>query len=108
RRWVHPRIRRRAHHRDGRHHLSPEVSMIRRILHAELSDVRAIAREAKRRAVKALEANVYLDVDRTGGCLILGPGPGVVGCGFEVNGEPDSWPDHARLLTIGRVTFAAW
>lgn len=79
--------------------------MIRRILR---TDVCAIAREAKRSVVKAIEANVYLSVDRTGGCLILGPGPGIVGCGFEVNGDPDSWTSHAHILTIGRVTLAAW
>jgi hypothetical protein len=79
--------------------------MIRRILR---TDVRAIAREAKREIVKAFQANVYLNVDRTGGCLILGPGPGLVGCGFEVNSEPESWPNHVHLLTIGRVTLAAW
>lgn len=82
--------------------------MIRRILHAEISDVRAFAREAKRRAVKAIEANIYICADRTGGCLIIGPGPGLFGCGFDVGGEPDSWPNHVPLLTIGRVTLAAW
>lgn len=85
--------------------------MIRRILHAELSDVRSLARDVKRRAVKAFQSNVYLDLRCDGGCLILGPGgTGVLGAGFIVghSDESDLWPDGAHLLTVGRVTLAAW
>lgn len=84
--------------------------MIRRILHAELSDVRAIAREAKRRAVNAFHHNVYVDIHRDSGCVMLGPGRiGTVGAGFVVDGDgPEAWPHGSALLTIGRVTLAAW
>jgi len=82
--------------------------MIRRIFHAELSDVRAFAREAKRRAVATFERNVYLDVQRYHGCAFVGRNPGH-GFGWIVDcALPDNWPDGARLLTIGRVTLAAW
>lgn len=85
--------------------------MIRRVLHAELSDVRALASAAKRRAVSAWHHNVYLDLDpdRRSACAIVGPGGGVAGVGFTIGApEQDLWPDGARLLTIGRVTLAAW
>lgn len=83
--------------------------MIRRILHAECSDVRALAREAKRRAVNAFHHNVFVDLTRTSGCLLIGPRRADAGVGFVLdNDEPATWPDGARLMTIGRVTLAAW
>lgn len=83
--------------------------MIRRILHADLADVRALAREAMQRATNAFHERFYLDLHRTDGCVILGARPGGIGAGYILDSdEPDDWPDHARLLTIGRVTLAAW
>jgi hypothetical protein len=82
--------------------------MIRRILYAEFSDVRAIAVEAKRRALNAIYANVYVDLQRYHGCAFVGRNPGR-GIGYILDCElADNWPSHARLLTIGRVTLAAW
>jgi hypothetical protein len=83
--------------------------MIRRILHAELSDVRALASEAKRCAVNAFHRNFFLALDRADGCVVIGRGRSEVGAGYVVGhaGAAD-WPDGARLLTIGRVTLAAW
>lgn len=79
--------------------------MIRRILR---TDVRAIAREAKREIVKAFQANVYIDVQRYHGCAFVGRNPGY-GVGYIQDCErADNWPDGAHLLTIGRVTLAAW
>lgn len=83
--------------------------MIRRILHAEFSDVRAIASDAKRRTVNAFHHHVFIDADRTYGCISIGPRGADVGAGFSVDdAEPENWPNRARLLTIGRVTLAAW
>jgi hypothetical protein len=85
--------------------------MIRRILHAELSDVRTLAAEAKRCARHAVHHALYLHVEILNGCIMFGPGPrGWAGAGFIVDQDPDAevWPDGARLLTIGRVTLAAW
>lgn len=77
--------------------------MIRRILR---TDVRAIAREAKRRAVNAFHHTVFVDSTDTYGVFILGRRTGV---GYVLNdAHADNWPDGARLLTIGRVTLAAW
>jgi hypothetical protein len=84
--------------------------LIRRILHAELSDVRALASEARRSAVNAIHHRIYIDAGRDGGCIMIGPGrSGTVGAGFVLDNEnSEAWPDGARLLTIGRVTLAAW
>lgn len=84
--------------------------MIRRILHAEFSDVRALVYELRHRAVDAFHHNFFLDIRSDSGCLLLGSGvPGVVGAGYVLNdSNPSLWPDGARLLTIGRVTLAAW
>ena len=83
--------------------------MIRRILHAELSDVRALASEAKRRAINALHHNFFLSLQDLDGCIILGRGRSEIGAGYSVDDtDPASWPDGARILTIGRVTLAAW
>jgi hypothetical protein len=78
--------------------------MIRRIIH-ELN-VRALAR----RVVNAYHHNSFIDADRNGGCIILGPGhSGFVGAGFVIDDRgAELWPERARLLTIGRVTLAAW
>jgi hypothetical protein len=89
--------------------------MIRRVLHAEISDVRALARDAKRRAVREFHRNLFVDIRREAGCILVGRTTGFLdrserfGIGYVVNDPaPDLWPDHARLLTIGRVTLAAW
>jgi hypothetical protein len=80
--------------------------MIRRILR---TDVRAIAREAKRRAVNAFHHNFFLSAGELDGCIVLGHGRAEVGAGYAVDDtDPTSWPAHAHLLTIGRVTLAAW
>jgi hypothetical protein len=81
--------------------------MIRRIIH-EL-DVRTLASNVRRRAANAYHRNVFVDMTSYGGCVLLGPRRAYVGAGFVLdNDEPGTWPDHARLLTIGRVTLAAW
>lgn len=84
--------------------------MIRRILHAELSDVRALATDVRRRVSNVIDANVYLDVQRYHGCAFVGPGSqGWFGGGYALDlPDADNWPDGAHLLTIGRVTLAAW
>ncbi len=89
--------------------------IIRRILHAELSDVRALAREAKRRAVNAFRSNFFAEATLGAGCILIGENNGFIGqrerfgAGYIVDDpHADNWPDHARLLTIGRVTLAAW
>jgi hypothetical protein len=80
--------------------------MIRRILHAELSDVRALAREARRLAVNAIHHAVFVDRTDAYGVFIVGRS---TGAGYIVDDpHADNWPDGARLLTIGRVTLAAW
>jgi hypothetical protein len=81
--------------------------MIRRIIR-ELN-VRALASDVRRRAGNAFHRNVFVDLTNTSGCVLLGPRRADVGAGFVLdNNEPGTWPDHARLLTIGRVTLAAW
>lgn len=80
--------------------------MIRRILHAELSDVRALI-------ASAIDRYTFWDRGDDFGCAFIASpndpewvGPGV---GYAVDDtDPTSWPDGARLLTIGRVTLAAW
>lgn len=81
--------------------------MIRRIIHAEFSDMRA-------KLAAIIDRWTFVD---------HGPGFGVaciadtynppinsgVGAGYVLdNDDPEAWPDGARLLTIGRVTIAAW
>lgn len=81
--------------------------MIRRILH-ELN-VRSLARDVKRRAVNAFHRNVFLTVHSTDGFVVFGNGNGEVGAGYVVDdASPRRWRTHARLLTIGRITLAAW
>ena len=85
--------------------------MILRILNAEFSDVRALASDVRRRAVNAFHHAFYIHVEPLQGCVMFGPSPrGWAGAGFIVDQMPDAevWPDGARLLTIGRVTLAAW
>lgn len=84
--------------------------MIRRFIRADLADVRALAREAKRRAVNAWHRNFYASARKHRGVVIVGPGrSGRCGAGYVLNSrDPKRWPDGARLLTIGRVTLAAW
>lgn len=83
--------------------------MIRRILHAELSDVRALAYDLKHRAVNAFHHNFFLSVQDLDGCVVLGHGRGEVGAGYSIDdADPTAWTDGAHLLTIGRVTLAAW
>jgi hypothetical protein len=80
--------------------------MIRRILH-ELN-VCALASNVRRRVANGFHANVYVDVQRYRGCAFVGRNPGH-GAGYVLDCDlADNWPDHARLLTIGRVTLAAW
>lgn len=87
--------------------------MIRRILR---TDVRAIAREAKREIVNAFHHNVFVDATRVAGCVLLGDrvhgfmgGRERFGAGYILDDpRADNWPDGAHLLTIGRVTLAAW
>jgi hypothetical protein len=87
--------------------------MIRRLLR---TDVRAIAREAKREIVNAFHHDVFIEVTREAGCVLLGEradgfmgGRERFGAGYLLdNPDADNWPDGAHLLTIGRVTLAAW
>lgn len=72
--------------------------------------MRALASDVRRRVAKAIDANVYVDLGSECGCAFIGPGSqGWAGAGYIIN-EPsaDNWPDGAHLLTIGRVTLAAW
>lgn len=85
--------------------------MIRRLLHAELSDVRARAKAALTEIVdrytfwdRGEDFGVFFIADRYGD--ETSPGVGVGYC--LDNPERSAWPDGARLLTIGRVTLAAW
>lgn len=83
--------------------------MIRRILHAELSDVRALVHDTKRRARHAFHSNFFLEAHRLDGCIVIGHGRHEIGAGYAIDDtHDDTWPDGARLLTIGRVTLAAW
>lgn len=75
---------------------------------AIISDVRALASDVKRRVSKAIDANVFVDVQRYHGCAFIGRNSGH-GAGFIVDCDlADNWPPGARMVTIGRVTLAAW
>lgn len=80
--------------------------MIRRILHTELSDVRASL-------VNLVNRYTFWDRGEDYACAFISDpnepewvGPGVGYC--LDSSHADNWPEGARLLTIGRVTLAAW
>jgi hypothetical protein len=81
--------------------------MIRRILHAELSDVRA-------KLAAIIDRYTFVDHGPDFGvaCIADAHNPPInsgVGVGYCLdNPERSAWPDGARLLTVGRVTLAAW
>jgi hypothetical protein len=81
--------------------------MIRRILHAELSDVRA-------KLAAIIDRYTFVDhgPDFGAACIADAHNPPInsgVGVGYCLdNPERSAWPDGARLLTVGRVTLAAW
>lgn len=81
--------------------------MIRRILHAELSDARA-------KLAAIIDRWTFIDHGRDFGVACIAdtynpPINGGVGVGYVLDSpHADNWPDGARILTIGRVTLAAW
>lgn len=78
--------------------------MIRRILHAELSDVRA-------KIAAIVDRHAFVDRSHDYGVIALFDAlhRGVAGFGYFIDDRSaDNWPSHACILTIGRVTLAAW